>query len=307
MATNVEKIDLTMNEGMNGGMAIRLRPRALPKCGYCGVYGHQVRKCNNEYIINEANKIYLLISRMDVDTNTIINMFMEHNSRNLKFLSMDLLNIPYHKQVTREEIVTKLSNFIKEKRDMQLSNMLVIFTRWLAKYDEVTDGLVRYICGEDYAYHCPSDINERDMELVQIEDLLKLVRTNPYNRFRFPALWQSYIYDNFDVSTLVNGRETMNRYILFIKSLILDNSITDKIDWVVNTSSVIMEDMDCPICMETTKNDDIVVTQCGHSFCCNCINSTIKTAKAKDPTKRCNCPMCREPLTKITYNFITKN
>ena len=265
-ATNIEIIDLTMNEEDT----IRPKPRALPKCGYCGVYGHQVRKCNNEYILNESNKIYRLVAGINIEIRQIIDVFLSYNSKELKFLSMELLNIPFHKQVTQEEFMSKIHNFIKETRELQLSNMLFRFTNYLSVYDELTDGLARHINGEDYAFHCPSDINERDREVNEIEDILKLVRTNPYNRFRYPALWKSYIYDGFDVSKLVNGRATMN--------------------------------MDCPICMDSTNHTNIAVTQCGHSFCHSCLTTTIKTAIKKDPTKRCGCPMCREPLTKITCN-----
>jgi hypothetical protein len=298
-ATSIEIIDLTMDEEIT----IRPKPRVLPKCGYCGVYGHQVRKCNNEYIINESNKIYRLVAGINIEIRQIIDVFLSYNGKDLKFLSMELLNIPFHKQVTQEEFVSKIHNFVKETRDLQLSNMLYRFTNYLSIYDELTDGLARHINGEDYAFHCPSDINERDKEVNEIEDILKLVRRNPYNRFRYPSLWKSYIYDGFDSSRLVNGRATMNRYIFFIQYLINDKSyIKNRIDWVLNDSSVIMDDIDCPICMDNTNHTNIAVTQCGHSFCHCCLTTTIKTSIKKDPTKRCACPMCREPLTKITCN-----
>jgi DNA repair protein RAD5 len=43
----------------------------------------------------------------------------------------------------------------------------------------------------------------------------------------------------------------------------------------------------CPICLDTIQNDDTVITPCGHTFCCTCLDILFK--KSRDA----KCPHCR--------------
>jgi hypothetical protein len=52
--------------------------------------------------------------------------------------------------------------------------------------------------------------------------------------------------------------------------------------------------------METVNMPNISETNCGHKYCSTCIRNTIKKYIA---TKRCPCPMCREPLHTIVRKF----
>ena len=47
----------------------------------------------------------------------------------------------------------------------------------------------------------------------------------------------------------------------------------------------------CPICYETIKNKNIIVTNCNHTFCSNCILRLNRSSNS--------CPLCRADLTSI--------
>jgi hypothetical protein len=66
------------------------------------------------------------------------------------------------------------------------------------------------------------------------------------------------------------------------------NSSTLKKELNKNTTSILDEQTDCPICMEELGVTDNCTTKCGHKFCSSCF---VKSVMRKN-----NCPMCRAPL-----------
>ena len=53
---------------------------------------------------------------------------------------------------------------------------------------------------------------------------------------------------------------------------------------------------DCPICLETNENHNIVKTNCGHEFCADCIAKTISSNRGCIQfqfTQTIPCPLCR--------------
>ena len=57
-----------------------------------------------------------------------------------------------------------------------------------------------------------------------------------------------------------------------------------------------IETIICPICMESISTPKIIITKCNHSFCDSCITEYIHMSH----TTRCVCPMCRDPIKKMT-------
>ena len=54
---------------------------------------------------------------------------------------------------------------------------------------------------------------------------------------------------------------------------------------------------DCPICIDSLENTNVIITNCGHAFCKKCIFSYIVLEKEL-------CPICRETYT---YEHIVKD
>ena len=51
--------------------------------------------------------------------------------------------------------------------------------------------------------------------------------------------------------------------------------------------------IDCPVCYENVKGDDICMTNCSHKFCYSCISQTLKTDKNQ------RCPCCRTQVDEL--------
>ncbi len=59
--------------------------------------------------------------------------------------------------------------------------------------------------------------------------------------------------------------------------------------------------MECPTCYEDLNINNIVNTQCGHTFCKNCFWTWVNNHKKND------CPMCRaDIINKTTFNTMAR-
>ena len=62
---------------------------------------------------------------------------------------------------------------------------------------------------------------------------------------------------------------------------------------------------ECPICYNEYKIGKMLLTECGHSYCRDCITTHLNTGK------ECNCPLCRTEIknliSKQYYSMIDKD
>lgn len=58
----------------------------------------------------------------------------------------------------------------------------------------------------------------------------------------------------------------------------------------------------CPVCIENISSDKVVITNCNHSFCCECIYKYIQTCSQDIPPR---CFICRENTT--SYRVTSEN
>lgn len=71
-----------------------------------------------------------------------------------------------------------------------------------------------------------------------------------------------------------------------------------------------IEMIDCPICFDSKYIENIFNTNCGHSFCIDCIHKYLKADVHINA--HCKCPMCRTNLTCLnlqisnSYKFLGK-
>ena len=58
----------------------------------------------------------------------------------------------------------------------------------------------------------------------------------------------------------------------------------------------------CPVCIENISIDTVVMTNCNHSFCCECIYKYIQTCNQDTPPR---CFICRENTN--SYRVTSEN
>lgn len=65
----------------------------------------------------------------------------------------------------------------------------------------------------------------------------------------------------------------------------------------------VLENIECPVCLEPTGEKDIALTPCAHKFCAECILSCMHTlSRTREPTGKC--PECREAIKKSEVTFL---
>jgi hypothetical protein len=60
----------------------------------------------------------------------------------------------------------------------------------------------------------------------------------------------------------------------------------------------IKEQPNCPVCLEPRNTKDIIMLNCNHTFCANCVVTLLQTNHHKP-----NCPLCRVQATHISLLY----
>lgn len=108
------------------------------------------------------------------------------------------------------------------------------------------------------------------------------------------------MYDEFNYSALIRIPEIINLINNIVYTHDTDDFIPFKIPFDINYAVETInisseEELNCCICMETKRNNQICQLDCMHKFCSNCIFHHID----KNRTNSC-CPLCRSSIWKIT-------
>ena len=73
-------------------------------------------------------------------------------------------------------------------------------------------------------------------------------------------------------------------------------NINNKSIVILEKSDLILDEIECPICLETKESKEICYTSCRHCFCVDCIGRLISK------NNKCICPMCRTSVKEIYNN-----
>lgn len=300
-----EIIDLTIDEPIiatgpatatNPFTAATRRPRAPPKCGYCGIQGHTVRSCNDPESMNTLRELRQRVGRYP-PFQEIINWLQTIELRRLQFILSKYTYTSYKKS-SREMCIDILSVVISDQYRMEerriLSALQTILQRgdmfmWVPEIDNIPQLYIRHCL-----HFSENEPTEEECQLVCHIIYTRNIPPNTQNHMiKKIHNFIMYIFRRY----ALERRNT--RYSGQIHAG--TNATQDTIKYVI-TKKTITEpvQIDCPICMDTKETPNILTTTCGHQFCNDCIVSLV-TKKSAD---RCNCPLCRTPIHKLICETI---
>jgi hypothetical protein len=281
------------------------RKRKPPTCRICKCTGHQMRTCNDATLLSQRKHVFEQIENHAPAAEIITYAQQNHEFERMKIITY---KTPKGKTsnicpLSSDETTyyTNLERYIQteyEKQTNQLITQLqrrIFFTRRLLPHN-ANELMNRYINFLAQFYNNQHTIEDLDRELTQFLHLcetqsLEPTHYNPYPSYEILQRWNHFL------------QETTSRYMAQIQAR---NRPPPQIVQTYNyikrrvPNNEPTESIDCPICMETVNMSNISETNCGHKFCSTCIRNTIKKYIA---TKRCPCPMCREPLHTIVRKF----
>ena len=282
-----EVIDLTNDNALIVTQSAK-KTRAPPRCGHCGVQGHTVRSCTDQASRYRLRELWQMISHAQ-PCETIITWLHTLDVTVLQYMTYRYTHNSYKKhskQVCIEMLALKLyDTYAREERrymknvQASLRQGRILLWAWIEEPGNIPI-LYRQYCSRDTNNPLPT---EDECNLVlRIIISQQIPQTTPHRILK--RIYEFMLYRCNLFTREANATSDDN----VIKYGILRKKISTPIQ------------IECPICMDTNETPHILTTTCGHQFCRDCITTVIK----KSTRERCNCPMCRTPIHKLTLETI---
>jgi hypothetical protein len=261
------------------------------QCKYCNKLGHNTRSCYEPVMIHNVHVLMSKIAKyMPIDD--IDEWLRPMDTNMIRMLLCQYAYCTYSKiKSPKERLISIILETIKQtyQRDetnarIALSNYVetptFVFIEW---YEQAN-------LEELYIEYC--NITRTQFIRNEYERLCQMIETKhvPETFIPIPVLrmYVSFLRYQFHMYTMMRDRKIQSN----IPVIIYD--IKQVITFDVET-------IDCPICMESTSTPEILITDCKHSFC----NSCMQTIIYRSDTTRCNCPLCRKPIKKMTRYILS--
>jgi DNA repair protein RAD5 len=232
---------------------------------YLGLKSHNQQTLlikNKQIELNKYLDFKQLIERGMNEQSLYDDIMRQLYCRNTKASIGDEWNIP---SIIEETIMFKLSN-IERGMYEQGKHYGETYLRQICCHPNISDQDVEALGGEE--------LSLEDVRLKLIEYKKSLILEN-----------------NSKVAALDRNKDNEHNYDYRRKQLLAKNKELEyEIRFFSNLDPVVpkLPEDSCPICMGDFE--DVVVTDCGHYYCKECIMNALNVSKK-------NCPMCRQPLT----------
>jgi hypothetical protein len=265
--------------------------RAPMKCGYCSETGHNTRSCHEPTMIDNLNQLMRKINNY-ISVDVIETWIRVMEPTMIRMLLCQYAYCTYSKiKSPKERLISILIETIKRKYEMDEVNArrsladYVERSTFMEWYDPVDTDLVAL-----YLEYCTRSRNHFIRN--EYETLRQIIETKrvPEGFIPIPVLllYVSFLRFQFHGYTMIRDRKRQTNTPVIIYDIKQVTTFTE-------------ETIDCPVCMESISTPEILVTECNHSFC----NSCMQTIIYRFDTTRCNCPLCRTPIKKMTRYILT--
>ena len=254
------------------------------------------------------------IDKIDFTNVININWIKSHFSRNLHSLNVSVLKLP---EIVEEIVWLNFSNveralyngyLVNDTNiidDINIQNCENVFLRQLCCHPMLAEKMrsikktmeslndmkeyIRELYLQDYEYaqkkydNVLRKISKTNEEIEKFKEDKKTESTGYYN---LCENLKKYAEKEIIYKKIKDGHEkTIAYYKVFLELLSDKEKVLEQ---------------DCPICLDSIKEDDIGVTTCGHIYCYSCISTIIKASVPK-------CPSCKHALSIQNIYLISEN
>ena len=282
----------------------------MKNCSYCKLPGHTINECNDESIKDKIQDAEHTINHLDNEDE--IKMYLLN--RPLKLLR--ILCIPFGVKMSLKKIfyVNLLKKYYTFYKNEHFERVLIIepnetdvklficnyikhYLTFMITIGTDSHTIIRFIHNinnkilEWYGtFNQQLDIFIGDIWMNSLFVMMnQTLTTNTMNK---TIIWQlitritySYLinYNSTDISDSLE-----NEYIQPVLYLEEDKTPEE------------LQKEECPICITHQENSDILVTNCRHSYCADCIMKIV--FMCKNDQKKLSCPLCRCNVNAIKIN-----
>jgi hypothetical protein len=284
-------------------------------CAFCKNTGHTISKCTSPAIQKLADESVgvanyciafhpnsiLLEAYIDSMSGTQINVIRrkiglkcrDDKSVILKKLYTDKVSIDDSRAVAKTALEQTGALAIMQRKILRsyIANILVGEER---VYDS-NGCTIRYI-----APCCPEEqaILVQAQQEVRIEahnfEVDRARRNLERNRATVTRLREQLAAAN---TAVINSREVL-RVLRTLDEPAAIRRFTIKTDVKADR---LIENTDCPICLEDIPLDNLVVTGCNHTVCNGCLTTILTKVQSARPLINPCCAMCRREVNKLTF------
>jgi len=301
-------------DGVVGRLATRPLPVRVSTCTFCKNTGHTISKCTSTAIQKLADELVgvanyciafhpnptLLEGFVDSITGTQLNVLRRKIGLKCRDDKTAIIQKLYTDKVGVDD-----SRVVAKTALEQTGGLAIMQHKILRSYianiligeDRIVDSngcIIFYsapCCPEEQAILVQAQ-NEARIENHNFE--VRLARRNlERNRANVTRLREQLAAAN---AAVINAREVL-RVLQTVDEPAAIRRFAINTEFKVDR---IIENTDCPICLEDIPVDNLVVTGCNHTVCNGCLSTLLTKTLAKPIVKPC-CAMCRREVNKLTF------
>jgi len=270
----------------------------MRNCSFCNLPGHDIRTCNDNSIQQHIREVEHTIRQLN-DENEIERYL---KSRPLKVLRVICIPFGIIMTLKKKSYVDLLKKYYMIYRNIQFTNNVTIESNETA--------IKEYTC--NYIKHYLTFIVEQNLETYTIirfieninNDLWRCYRpefSQPFDVF-LGNIWMRSIFVMMDqvVTVMLTNNHVIFNLISRLTEPFLDFEAESAVEWKMDIHPIMLcteqsheleEKEECPICLTDQKKFDILITNCNHSFCKDCVIKSISISK--NARKPLSCALCR--------------
>jgi hypothetical protein len=268
----------------------------MRNCSFCNLPGHDIRTCTDVSIRQHIQEVEHTIRELNDETE--IERYLK--SRPLKVLRVICIPFGIIMTLKKKSYVDLLKKYYMIYRNIQFTNNVTIESNETA--------IKEYSC--NYIKHYLTFIVEQNLETYTIirfieninNDLWRCYRpefSQPFDVF-LGNIWMRSIFVMMDqvIAVMLTNNHVIFNLISRLTMPFLD--FESEPEWKMDIHPIMLcteqsheleEQEECPICLTDQKKFDILITNCNHSFCKDCVMKSISISK--NARKPLSCALCR--------------
>ena len=277
------------------------RRRRAPTCGYCCQEGHNLRSCREPNMVEVRTRFRIMVKnheRIEYIRGWINQI---DNMKLLKMIVMKHIGISFHTMISKQDIVERTMQFVNVQQQYELQQMIASVNRLVGLVDHLRIILTPAMLCESYSafFHDTNISGEEHAMVCAVVLDMPIYMVHENNAIDYLVLVRINRYLTYII------RQTTDQLFDQLLTTHIQPLIVEPVKYVYTESTVPppKNTDSCPICFDDMKWRDTYTTECGHHFCCKCIQATINQHPR---TSRCPCPMCRTPLEQMYYYDMQK-
>jgi hypothetical protein len=281
----------------------------MRNCSFCNLPGHDIRTCNDVSIQENIQEVEHTISHLNTEDE--IERYLK--SRSLKLLRV--MCVPFGMKMTLQKkfYINLLKRYYALHTNIQVETNVTI---------ESSEAEIKeFSC--NYIKHYLTFMVEQELPIYSVIRFIENINSDLWTCYR-PEFSQSYnvfvgiiwmrtlfIMMDQSITTKIMNNVVIFNVISRLTMPFLEFEPELEPEWKMDIHPMMLcteqyhelqTKEECPICLNDNIKHDILITNCNHSFCKDCVFKSI--SMCKNARKQLSCALCRGIVTVLETNNV---